>query len=174
MARRLQAYAEQGIQVFPMPLRYDHQGRGREKGVDVRIAIDLTRLGWKGLYLGTARVLALSTPVWVNWLTIYAAWTVPSLRTLGSMPETSKREILDSDFLLCELALGEARHDPAMYDGLDIGLDETVELELYHSMEPVDRKIGWTQTRRCGPVPRLRFRFRVRAQLSLTGVANGM
>ena len=46
MARRLQAYAKQGISVFPMPLRYDHRGRGREKGVDdVRIAIDLTRLG---------------------------------------------------------------------------------------------------------------------------------
>jgi hypothetical protein len=50
IARRLQAYAEQGIEVFPMPLRYDHRGRGREKGVDVRIAIDLTRLGCKGLY----------------------------------------------------------------------------------------------------------------------------
>jgi len=50
MARRLQDYTEQGIQVFPMPLRYDHRGRGREKGVDVRIAIDLTLLGWNGLY----------------------------------------------------------------------------------------------------------------------------
>lgn len=50
MARRLEAYRRAGVQVFPITLRYDADGRGREKGVDVRIALDLTRLGTKGLY----------------------------------------------------------------------------------------------------------------------------
>lgn len=48
MYRRLQAYDSRGVQTFPIPLRYDFTGKAREKGVDVRIAIDLTRLGQKG------------------------------------------------------------------------------------------------------------------------------
>jgi uncharacterized LabA/DUF88 family protein len=50
MAARLERYRRDGAQVFPIPLRYDPDGRGREKGVDVRVALDLTRLGTKGLY----------------------------------------------------------------------------------------------------------------------------
>jgi uncharacterized LabA/DUF88 family protein len=50
MDRRLQAYAAAGVRTFSIPVRYDNKGRAREKGVDVRIAIDLTRLGQKGLY----------------------------------------------------------------------------------------------------------------------------
>jgi uncharacterized LabA/DUF88 family protein len=50
MHRRLQAYAAAGVQTYPIQVRYDGKGRAREKGVDVRIAIDLTRLGQKGLY----------------------------------------------------------------------------------------------------------------------------
>lgn len=50
MQRRLQAYEAAGVHTFAIPLRYDSTGKGREKGVDVRIAIDLTRLGAKGLY----------------------------------------------------------------------------------------------------------------------------
>lgn len=50
MAARLERYRRDGVRVFPIPLRYDPEGRGREKGVDVRIALDLARLGTKGLY----------------------------------------------------------------------------------------------------------------------------
>ncbi len=50
LAARLERYRRDGAQVFPIPLRYDPDGRGREKGVDVRIALDLTRLAAKGLY----------------------------------------------------------------------------------------------------------------------------
>lgn len=50
MERRLDAYRNQEIHVASIPLRYDSDGRGREKGIDVRIALDLTRLGSKGLY----------------------------------------------------------------------------------------------------------------------------
>jgi len=50
MSRRLDAYRREGVQTFPIMLRYDADGRGREKGVDVRIALDVTRLGSKGLY----------------------------------------------------------------------------------------------------------------------------
>jgi uncharacterized LabA/DUF88 family protein len=50
MQRRLEAYEAAGANTIPIQLRYDKNGRGREKGVDVRIAIDLTRLGQKGLY----------------------------------------------------------------------------------------------------------------------------
>ncbi|MHB8512467.1 MAG: NYN domain-containing protein [Actinomycetota bacterium] len=50
MDRRLAAYRQAGVYTDAIPLRYDGSGRAREKGVDVRLAIDLTRLGTKGLY----------------------------------------------------------------------------------------------------------------------------
>lgn len=50
MERRLEAYKRSNVEVFPIPLRYDNAGLAREKGVDARIALDLTRLGWKGLF----------------------------------------------------------------------------------------------------------------------------
>ena len=50
MQRRLQAYEQKDVRTFSIPLRYDDAGRGKEKGVDVRVAIDLTRMGNKGLY----------------------------------------------------------------------------------------------------------------------------
>jgi uncharacterized LabA/DUF88 family protein len=50
MQRRLEAYDTAGVNCISIQLRYDKEGRGREKGVDVRTAIDLTRLGQKGLY----------------------------------------------------------------------------------------------------------------------------
>ncbi len=53
MQRRLQAYDARSVHTVPITLRYEKRGqqwRGREKGVDVRIAIDLLRLGQKGLY----------------------------------------------------------------------------------------------------------------------------
>lgn len=50
MARRLSAYEAAGVRVLGIPLRYDSKGRAREKGVDVRLALDLFRLGSKGLY----------------------------------------------------------------------------------------------------------------------------
>lgn len=53
MQRRLQAYEARRIHTVPVPLGYKRQGlrwRGREKGVDVRIALDLLRLAQKGLY----------------------------------------------------------------------------------------------------------------------------
>jgi uncharacterized LabA/DUF88 family protein len=51
MSRRLNAYEQQGVYVFPIPLRYDRvSGRYREKGVDVRIALDLLRLGRNGYF----------------------------------------------------------------------------------------------------------------------------
>lgn len=50
MSRRLAAYSAQGVQVFPIPVKYNHTGRAREKGVDVRLAIDLVRLARKGLF----------------------------------------------------------------------------------------------------------------------------
>lgn len=50
MERRLRAYEQRDVLVFPITLRYDAQERGREKGVDVRIGLDLVRLGYKGLF----------------------------------------------------------------------------------------------------------------------------
>lgn len=50
MARRLDAYRALGVHVEAVSLRYDAEGRAREKGVDARIALDLYRLGIKGLY----------------------------------------------------------------------------------------------------------------------------
>lgn len=50
MARRLDTYRRQGVHCVPILLRYDRRGRARQKGVDSRIALDLARLGWKGLY----------------------------------------------------------------------------------------------------------------------------
>lgn len=50
MDRRLQAYRRQGVHTEAIQLHYDSAGRAREKGIDVRIAIDVTRLGTKGLY----------------------------------------------------------------------------------------------------------------------------
>lgn len=53
MQRRLQAYEARGIYTVAVPVAYKRQGlrwRAREKGVDVRIAIDLLRLAQKGLY----------------------------------------------------------------------------------------------------------------------------
>lgn len=51
MKRRLDRYEADGVRAAPIQMRrYDPSGRGREKGVDVRIALDLTRLGVKGLY----------------------------------------------------------------------------------------------------------------------------
>jgi len=50
MTRRLQAYAGAGITTIPIPLRYDSKGNGREKGVDVRLSIDMVRLARKGLF----------------------------------------------------------------------------------------------------------------------------
>lgn len=50
MVRRLQAYEEDGVTPIAIPLRYDGRGVGREKGVDVRMALDMVRLGRKGLF----------------------------------------------------------------------------------------------------------------------------
>lgn len=50
MERRLLAYRKSGVQTFAIRLKYDNKGRAREKGIDVRLAIDLLRLGTKGLY----------------------------------------------------------------------------------------------------------------------------
>lgn len=53
MQRRLQAYEARGIATFPIPLAYKREGlrwRGREKGVDVRMAIDLLRFAQKGMF----------------------------------------------------------------------------------------------------------------------------
>lgn len=50
MTRRLQAYEASGVATLPIPLRYDKNGRAREKGVDVRLGLDVVRLGYKGLY----------------------------------------------------------------------------------------------------------------------------
>jgi uncharacterized LabA/DUF88 family protein len=50
MKRRLCAYEAAGVHTLQIPLRYDSSGRAREKGVDVRMALDLFRLGSKGLY----------------------------------------------------------------------------------------------------------------------------
>jgi len=50
MARRLHAYANDGVLIRATPLRYDSNGRGREKGVDTRLCLDLVRLAQKGLY----------------------------------------------------------------------------------------------------------------------------
>lgn len=50
MTRRLQAYENDGISTIAIPLRYDSKGRGREKGVDVRIALDFVRFARKGLF----------------------------------------------------------------------------------------------------------------------------
>jgi uncharacterized LabA/DUF88 family protein len=50
MVRRLQAYTADGVTAIAIPLRYDGKGAGREKGVDVRIALDMVRFGRKGLF----------------------------------------------------------------------------------------------------------------------------
>lgn len=50
MARRLAAYEADGVDTISIPLRYDYLGKAREKGVDVRLAIDMVRLGRKGLF----------------------------------------------------------------------------------------------------------------------------
>jgi uncharacterized LabA/DUF88 family protein len=53
MQRRLAAYEARGVHTVAIPLRYVQEGqrfRGREKGVDVRIAIDMLRLAQKGLF----------------------------------------------------------------------------------------------------------------------------
>lgn len=50
MERRLMAYRRQGIHVEDIPLRYNAEARGVEKGIDVRIALDLMRLATKGLF----------------------------------------------------------------------------------------------------------------------------
>ena len=50
MDRRLIAYESAGVRTLRFPLRYNADGRAREKGVDVRLALDLFRLGSKGLY----------------------------------------------------------------------------------------------------------------------------
>lgn len=50
MERRLEAYRRDGVLTVAIPLRYDQDGRAREKGVDPRITLDLIRLAWKGLY----------------------------------------------------------------------------------------------------------------------------
>ena len=48
--RRLDAYQRQGVHTEAVPLLYDRTGRAREKGVDTRMALDIVRLGAKGLY----------------------------------------------------------------------------------------------------------------------------
>jgi len=51
MERRLKVYEGSGVDTLAIPLRYDRgTGQAREKGVDARIALDLTRLGYKGLF----------------------------------------------------------------------------------------------------------------------------
>lgn len=55
MQRRLQAYEARGIKTTSIPLHYYKKPgsadlHGREKGVDVRLAIDLLRFAEKGLY----------------------------------------------------------------------------------------------------------------------------
>ncbi len=46
--RRLEAYERADAVAIRIPLRYDARGRAREKGVDVRVALDLLRLAFKG------------------------------------------------------------------------------------------------------------------------------
>lgn len=48
--RRLAAWQADGCYTESIRLRYDNDGRAREKGIDVRIALDLIRLARKGLY----------------------------------------------------------------------------------------------------------------------------
>jgi uncharacterized LabA/DUF88 family protein len=51
MTRRLAAYDVDGVAVTSIPLRYDSKtGKAREKGIDVRLAIDMVRFGRKGLF----------------------------------------------------------------------------------------------------------------------------
>ena len=50
MSRRLADYSRQNITVVSLPLKYESSGRAREKGIDVRLAIDMVRLGRKGLF----------------------------------------------------------------------------------------------------------------------------
>lgn len=50
MERRLARYRADGVQTIAIPLRYDADGRGREKGIDVRLSLDLVRWGHKGLF----------------------------------------------------------------------------------------------------------------------------
>lgn len=38
------------MHVTSIPLRYDSTGKPREKGIDVRLAIDMVRFGRKGLF----------------------------------------------------------------------------------------------------------------------------
>jgi len=50
MTRRLQAYELAGVSTVAIPLRYDSYGKAREKGVDVRLSIDMVRFARKGLF----------------------------------------------------------------------------------------------------------------------------
>lgn len=50
MTNRLAAYEAEGSTVVSIPLRYDSSGQAREKGIDVRLAIDMVRFGRKGLF----------------------------------------------------------------------------------------------------------------------------
>jgi len=47
---RLAAFEADGVGVVSLPLRYDPAGRPREKGIDVRLAIDMIRYGRDGLF----------------------------------------------------------------------------------------------------------------------------
>lgn len=50
MDRCLVAYRASGVHVEAIPLRYNSTGRGIEKGVDVRIVLDLMRLAVNGVF----------------------------------------------------------------------------------------------------------------------------
>jgi len=50
MTQRLERYRREGVETVAIPLRYDANGRAREKGVDVRLSLDLVRWGNKGLF----------------------------------------------------------------------------------------------------------------------------
>lgn len=48
--KKLAQMGRLGVKTFSRPLKYDDGGRGREKGIDVRIAIDIIRDAHKSLY----------------------------------------------------------------------------------------------------------------------------
>jgi hypothetical protein len=50
MARRLRAYEAARVETTAIQLHYDQNGRAEEKGIDVRLAIDMVRFGRKGLF----------------------------------------------------------------------------------------------------------------------------
>jgi uncharacterized LabA/DUF88 family protein len=50
MSRRLAAYAADGVNVWSLPLKYDRDGNAREKGVDVRLALDVVKFARDSLY----------------------------------------------------------------------------------------------------------------------------